>query len=178
MILAVDPGIASCGWAVVRPKTGRVVDLGVVISEPGVGEKSTDRARRITRLADKLADVIEDHDCDAIAAEQMLFHGKINAVVSQLLPWGALLGLAAALDLDVLEVPAKVWQPAVLGRVVPYDELADKLRAFVASQVELKLLAIARSKRTHALDAVGVGLYAALANATRVRNVVEAAQPC
>lgn len=173
MILAVDPGIASCGWAVVRPKTGRVIDLGVWTSAPGAAVKSTDRARRITRLADKLADVIEEHDCDAIAAEQMLFHGKINAVVSQLLPWGALLGLAAALDLDVVEVPAKKWQLAMLGRSVPYDELADHLRAFVANQAEVRLLAIPRGERTHAFDAVGVGLYAALANATRVRNVQE-----
>lgn len=173
MILAVDPGIASCGWAIVRPKTGRVVDLGVWTSDPTDTTKSTDRARRITRLADYLADRIDEHDCDAIAAEQMLFHGRINAVVSQLLPWGALLGLAAALDLDVLEVPAKTWQAAVLGRLVAYDELKDSLSTFVASQAELKLLAIPRGKRTHALDAVGVGLYAALATATRVRRVQE-----
>src|SRR5207253_3029561 len=108
MILAVDPGIASCGWAVVRPRTGRVLDLGVLISKPAQGvDKSTDRARRIAWMASDLADVVEKYDCDGIAAEQMLFHGKINAVVSQLLPWCALLGLAVALDLDVLEVPAK-----------------------------------------------------------------------
>lgn len=174
MILAVDPGIASCGWAVVRPRTGRVVDLGVITSSPAKGTKSTDRARRITRIAYELTGVVCAHDCDVIAAEQMLFHGTINAVVSQLLPWGALLGLAAALDMDVLEVPAKVWQAAVLGRVVPYDELADSLRTFVAAQAERKLVTIARSKRTHALDAVGVGLYAALSTPTRVRTVAGA----
>lgn len=177
MILAVDPGIASCGWAVVRPKTGRVLDLGVLVSKPAEGvDKSTDRARRIAWMADDLADVVEKYDCTAIAAEQMLFHGKINAVVSQLLPWGALLGLAAALDLDVLEVPAKTWQAAVLGRVVSYDQLAYELRVFVANQAELKLLAIARSQRTHALDAVGVGLYASFAKPTRVRSVMEAVE--
>lgn len=176
MILAVDPGIASCGWAVVRPRTGRVLDLGVLTSSPSGADKSTDRARRIARMADALADVVEAYDCDVIAAEQMLFHGKINAVVSQLLPWGALLGLAAAMDMDVIEVPAKTWQAALLGRVVPYDQVADSLRAFVASQAEIKLLSIAKSERTHALDAVGVGLYAALAAATRVRVVRQEAR--
>lgn len=175
MILAVDPGIASCGWAVVRPRTGRVLDFGVWTSSPGVAEKSTDRARRITNLADLLVDLAEDHDCTTIAAEQMLFHGKINAVVSQLLPWGALIGIAASLDMVLLEVPAKTWQAALLGRKVPYDELADHLKAFAVHQAEIKLLAIAKSERTHALDAIGVGLYAALAKATRVRTMLEVA---
>lgn len=171
MILSVDGGIANCGWAVVTPKTGRVLDLGVWLSSPTSGvEKSTDRARRIRDLSKVLLDVIRAYGCTAIAAEQMLFHGKINAIVSQLLPWGALLGLAEVLDLGVYEVPAKTWQPAILGRKVTYAVLERELARFIRGQAEAKLLAVTPSKRTHAVDAVGVGLFASLSPATCVRR--------
>jgi Holliday junction resolvasome RuvABC endonuclease subunit len=163
VILAVDGGIANCGWSVIGPK-GRVVDLGVFLSEPTEGvEKSTDRARRIRDLTKTLVDVIRAHGCTAIAAEQMLFHGKLNAVISQLLPWGSVLGIAECLDLYLYEVPAKTWQKAMLGRKVSYELLEKKLAKFVSGQAESKLWAIPPKKRTHALDSVGVGLFATLA---------------
>jgi Holliday junction resolvasome RuvABC endonuclease subunit len=170
VILAVDGGIANCGWSVVAPK-GRVLDLDVFLSSPTEGvEKSTDRARRIRDLSKALLEVIRAYGCTAIAAEQMLFHGKLNAVVSQLLPWGALLGIAEVLDLELYEVPAKTWQPAMLGRKVSYEQLEKKLARFVKGQAEAKLLSITPSKRTHALDSVGVGLYATLAKPTAIRR--------
>lgn len=171
MILAVDGGIANCGWSVVTPSTGRVLDLGVWLSEPTKGvEKSTDRARRIRDLSKSLLEVIRAYGCNAIAAEQMLFHGKINAVVSQLLPWGMLLGLAEVLDLYLYEVPAKQWQPAVLGRKVPYEKLERELARFIRGQAEAKLLAVTPSKRTHAVDSVGVGLFTVFGKPTCVRD--------
>jgi Holliday junction resolvasome RuvABC endonuclease subunit len=171
LILAIDSGIANCGWSILQPKPARVVDLGVWLSSPNSEvEKSTDRARRIDNLSDLLVDLVKHYGCDSIAAEQMLFHGKLNAVVSQLLPWGSLLGIAAALNLTVYEVPAKQWQPAVLGRKAPYEQLERELGHFIRGQAEAKLLGIPRAKRTHAIDSVGVGLFATFKPATCVRR--------
>jgi hypothetical protein len=163
VILAVDGGIANCGWSVIGPK-GRVVDLGVFLSEPTEGvEKSTDRARRIRDLTKTARRPRHSrYGCTAIAAEQMLFHGKLNAVISQLLPWGAP-GDRRVSGPHLYEVPAKTWQKAMLGRKVSYELLEKKLAKFVSGQAESKLWAIPPKKRTHALDSVGVGLFATLA---------------
>jgi hypothetical protein len=170
VILAVDPGL-TCGWAVVRPRTGRVVDVGLL--EPPIDHgpaRSTDRARRVAAQGRELVAVIERHGCTAIAAEAMLCHGTTNAVVPQVLCWGDLIGIAVARGLALYEVVAKDWQHAILeceGKV-DYDLVAKHIAAFVAHQVGEQLAAIAPSKRTHVYDAIGVGLYAALSRPIRI----------
>lgn len=165
MILAVDPGYAKCGWAVIRPRTARVVAIGVVLTEQDKRvDKSTDRARRTAFVIGRLQELAKHHACSTIAAEQALQHGAAAAIAANLLPWGALTGLAVALGAALHEVPAKLWQHAVMPGCtkIDYEQLERKLGAFVAGQAELELLAIARGHRTHALDAVGVGLLVAL----------------
>jgi hypothetical protein len=177
VMLCLDGGIANVGWSIMDPKTCRVPDLGLWTSSPTTAEgvaKSTDRARRIgggrDSLSDLLVELVQRHNVSVIAAEEMLFHGKLNAVISQLLPWGAILGIAAALDLAVYSVPAKSWQPAMLGRKVSYEVLELELGKFIMGQAEAKLLSIPASLRTHPLDSVGVGLYAKFCKPPRVRS--------
>lgn len=184
MILAVDPGYAKCGYAIVKPRTGRVVELGVIVTEQDerVGksiDKSTDRARRISLVSRRLAERARAHAITTIAAEQMLMHGAAAAVAANVLPWGAVAMLAAVLNVDLHEVPAKLWQHAVLpGRPgkVDYDELARQLEKFAGDQVWRDLAAVDKPNRTHALDAVGVGLFMALTTgATRIARAEAAA---
>lgn len=177
MILAVDPGYAKCGWAVVEPGTARVAALGVIVTEQDKrADKSTDRARRVVGIARQLAGIVCARKCHTIAAEQMLGHGAAAAVAANMLPWGALIGLGVALGLELREVPAKAWQHAAIamrGRKVDYRELAQELETFVRTHAEPDLLRIATGDRTHALDAVGVGLYAAMTSkATSIAEVV------
>jgi hypothetical protein len=95
-----------------------------------------------------------------------------DGVDTNLLPWGVLVGLAVMLRAELLEVPAKVWQRAVLptaAKKVDYDDLARELTAFATGQAEQDLLRVPRPERTHALDAVGIGLFVALTSgATRI----------
>jgi hypothetical protein len=171
VILAVDPGM-TCGWAVVRPRTGRVVDVGVL--EPPLDSaigRSTDRARRVAAQGRELVAAIERHGCKAIAGEQMLCHGSTRAVVPQVLCWGQLVGIAVARELELYEVSAKDWQHAIAPEAdgaIDYELVSKHIAAFVADQVGEQLAAIAPSKRTHVYDAIGVGLYAALARPIRI----------
>ncbi len=174
MILALDPGLGTLGYAVVTPKTARVRELGTLTSEPTPGViDSTDRARRAVRQAATLYEIGRRHRCTAIAAEAMSFGGPPKArhamAIALCLSWGAIAGLAAALDIDLLEVTPKSWQHAILPGVtkIDYDAVFAALSAFVG---EAELNAIPASLRNHALDAVGVGVYAALIpNATAIR---------
>lgn len=167
MILAVDPGLASCGWAVVEQTSARVIDFGVITTEPDKAiPKSTDRARRAATLARELDARAALHRCDVISAESMLLFGNVNAATSQVLCWGALIALAHVHGMGVVEVRAKDWQHAVMPgtKKVSYPKLERALTSFVGSRIER----IEKQLRTHALDAVGIGIYTALRPVARV----------
>jgi Holliday junction resolvasome RuvABC endonuclease subunit len=176
MILALDGGTASLGYAVMRPRSGAVLELGTITSKPHPGvAQTTDNARRITRAFDTLERVARTHGVITIAAEAVSLGGPPKARLSMAttlnLFWGAAIGLARQLNTDLLEVTPKEWQHAVLGRTdkVAYDELFAALSVYVSGQTHM-LNAIPQGERNHALDAVGVGLYAALtSNPTRIR---------
>lgn len=163
MILAVDPGIATCGWAVAAPGTGRIERCGVITTEKnGRVSRSVDRARRVAFVAQQLASVA--NGCTTLAAEAPLGFGSIHAVAPQQLAWGALVQLGAGLRMTVLEVTAKAWQHAVMpdAKRIDYAELERVLHAHVSVDAAAALDDIPNALLTHALDACGVGLLAAL----------------
>lgn len=175
MILAVDPGLGTCGWAVMRPRTGRVLDLGVITSEPDRDtDEWTDRTRRTSVQSHLLANIVEQYECTIVAAEAISLGGPPKArqrmAASLCLSWGSLVGLAEGMGLELYEVPPKLWQHAILPKVkrISYTELFARLESFVGAQQVGQLKAITPSLRNHALDAVGVGIYAALSTAVRI----------
>lgn len=179
MILAVDPGLATCGYAVVTPGTGRVLELGTLLSEPDPDvDDSTDRARRAWVQGHALGIVARRHGCSVVAAEAMSFGGPPKArfamAVSLGLSWGVLASLAVAIGAELLEVPPKKWQRAVdpnCGKKVDYKVVFAKLSDFISGDPRAQLYAIAERHRNHAIDAVAIGLYAALRDdMTRIAN--------
>jgi Holliday junction resolvasome RuvABC endonuclease subunit len=172
VILAVDPGIGNVGWAIMS--RSRVVDLGVWTSTPDSAlGKSTDRARRIHSLSLELRRLYRVHGCTIVAAEQALSFGRTSGLIGQALVWGALTMLAAEHGCDLVEVTAKQWQRAVLPDTkakVDYEQLELKLERYVLTMQggEAMLMRIHPEQHTHALDAVGVGLFTALRPTTRV----------
>lgn len=173
MIFAVDGGLATCGWAVVS-WSGRVDAIGFFGSKPDPKLTITaDRAVRSARLARELGAAMRGRGIEAIVAERMSFPPRAGhaATASICLGWGVLTGLAAAKQLEVVEVGAKTWQRAVVPAAVDekdsdaidYDVVFRHLAGYVAEQPAAQQLeAIAKRNRTHPLDAVGVGVYAAM----------------
>lgn len=169
MILAIDPGLATCGWAVVTPRTGRVLALGVLLSQPDAKlDESTDRARRASVQAIALRQVARSTGCTTIAAEAMSFGGPPNArfamAVSLGLSWGVIAGLAVATGAELLEIPPKRWQHAIdpEATTIDYEVVFRKLSEFVAGAASTQLAAIKERHRNHAIDACGIGVFAAL----------------
>lgn len=164
MILGVDPAMATCGWAIVAPRTGLIRRCGVITTTKKQGVPlGTDRARRVAHVAAELADLAYAYQCTTIAAEAPLGFGSIHAVAPQQLVWGALISLGVARNMPVLEVPAKVWQHAVMPGVkrIDYAELERVLYDHVGAESEA-LDGIPNDLLTHALDAAGVGVLAAV----------------
>lgn len=169
MILAIDGGLATLGWAVVEPRTGRVFDLGFSSTKPADDNVQRDRLIRERIQADRIVALIRQHGITYIAGEGLSWMGRppIAMVAAACLSWGALVGICAALDIRSIDVPPKTWQHAVLnvGSKVDYEELFGLLEVYleVTSPIAYrKLTAIAKSNREHPADAVGVGVYAAM----------------
>lgn len=172
MLLGVDPGYARCGWAVVDPRTARVVALGVILTakDPKVS-LATDRARRMAVVAKQLATIAAEHNVTAIAAEEPLGFGAAAAVAANQLPWGAIVMLAVQRDYQLHGVAAHAWQHAVLGteRINPetgkrapvdYEQVERALLSYVdAAQISLD---VPPHLKNHALDACGIALLVAL----------------
>lgn len=183
MILAVDSALANLGWAIVRPGTGRVVDLGVSVTKPTKGaDEWTDRGRRIAHQAKVLADLVERYDVRTIAAEGISIGGslpvKYNMAVSLCLAWGMFAGVAEGMGCALVQVMAKQWQHAVTDSPtkINYDDLFARLCVFVGEQQGAALSTIDQDLRNHAVDAVGVGVYAALLSGTPISATDERRQ--
>lgn len=172
MILAVDPGLATLGWALVEPGTGKLADLGVVIAKAAVaahGGVQRDRIARLIAQSGILGELVKRHDCSVIAIEAMSFppRAQVAAIASICLSWGALVGIAAVWGCSVVDVAPKTWQHAVLNLKgkVDYDAVFAALSSYVLTTsptCHAKLEAIPKGHRNHALDAIGVGVYAAM----------------
>jgi Holliday junction resolvasome RuvABC endonuclease subunit len=182
VILAVDPGLATCGWAVLDD-AGRVSNLGVIITErDSVVSEATDRARRAAHQGAVLAELVHRYNCGAIACEAMSFGGPPSAryhmAISVGLSWGVVTGIARTTGIALYSVPPKLWQRAVqpeAKKKIDYPKLEAALAAYVDEHAMLALAVITKSHRNHPLDAVGIGLFVALRREQADRIVNEGA---
>jgi Holliday junction resolvasome RuvABC endonuclease subunit len=170
VILGVDTGIATCGWAILDETRCSFVDLGVLIQKPIEGAKLTlDRVQRSNALANVLAK--HAPGCKTVVVEQLSL-GMPGAIakLSVGLSWGVVLGIVAMLDPAprLLTIPPQRWQREVLpnaGRKVDYDELARSAAAHLLSRhprAAAALEAIPERHRNHAIDAAMIALCGAL----------------
>lgn len=171
MILAVDPGLATFGWAVVA-RTGAVRACGVLVSKPDPKRtKAADRVRRASDQAALVQRLASTYLARAIVAETMSFapRSSASAKIGIGMSWGGLIGVAAARGVPLLDVPPKTWQRAIVPAApgesdraaIDYDQVFTALAAYVDPNAT-GLAAVPKGQRNHALDACGVGVYAAL----------------
>lgn len=169
MILAVDPGLAKCGWAIVRPGSGAIVELGVLAQDrENAYDVSTDRIQRTAVQSLLFGDLVVRHGITTIIGEAVTLggpvHVKLAMSVGLHLSWGVLTALACDRGLALYEVPPKVWQHAVQPdrKKIHYPSLESAMASHVGPQVGAQLACIAAGNRNHALDACGIGMLYAL----------------
>lgn len=170
MLLAIDPGLASLGYAIVD-QNGAVHELGVMLSEsnPKLG-KHADRQLRLEEQATRLDNLMRrwQQYLTGIVAEELSFNVKRHTqVVSLCLSWGGIVGLARKYSVAIRSVPPKTWQRAVApaavkGKAIDYEIVFELLSKYVGEQCRIQLVAIAPRHQNHSLDAVGVGVFAAM----------------
>lgn len=70
IVLGIDPGLANTGYGVVASDGGRLVALdgGVVTTPAGLAIEL-----RLARIAERVSALLDEHDCDAVALEELYF---------------------------------------------------------------------------------------------------------
>lgn len=158
VILGIDPGIASCGWAVVD--RSRPIDCGTLVTERDSSlDRSVDLARRTQSIGLDVASLVDKYGCHCVVAESALLHGNVRAAAGQLACWGALTAITAVRGLRLLSVRAVDWQRAVMGEgKIKYDVVAKSVTSFAGPLIDR----VPKGQRTHAIDAIGIALYGLL----------------
>ena len=171
MILGIDTGLATCGWALLDETTRQFQDLGVIEQPKSPAMNVTlDRAVRTNKQAQVLAGKLVG--CSMIVVEQMSFPpgAGINAAVPIALSWGVVVGLVASMPVRprLLTVSPQKWQRAVqpnAGKRIDYDEIAHTAAQYILSkhpQASMALQLLPKAQQSHAIDAAMIALMGAL----------------
>jgi crossover junction endodeoxyribonuclease RuvC len=75
IVLGIDPGLANAGYGVVARRGQRLVALdGGVIHTPATGRLEA----RLTAVHERVRELLDEHDCDAVALEQLYFGQNVR----------------------------------------------------------------------------------------------------
>lgn len=177
MILGIDTGLATCGWALFSPEQRRFTGLGV-IELPKSSRKvhaNVERVQRAAKQANEVRDILDGPAFMAggeltVVVEQMSFGGGANSIAPIALSWGIVLGLIARQQHStrLLTIAPQRWQRLVqpaAKRKVNYPKLERAMTGYLdksSHEAFVALQVLPRSKRNHAIDACALALVGAL----------------
>lgn len=147
-VLGIDPGLATCGYAVVEKTTTgeRAITAGVI--RTGSDEPV---ASRLAELYRDLSAVVREHATDVMAIEQVFTNRNLMTAISVGRASGVALLVAAQADIPVYEYTPSAIKAAVAG----YGKATkEQIRYVVASRLKLA----ARPEPADAADALAIAL--------------------
>lgn len=112
LVLGVDPGTATTGYGLVRERAGRLeaLDYGVVTTS-----KDLPLARRLLIIHHELAGLIQVHQPDAVAVEELFFNRNVRTALAVGQARGVVLLTAASAGVPVAEYTPPEVKQAVTG---------------------------------------------------------------
>lgn len=170
MILGFDPGLASTGFCVLDKKKGKVIDSGVIKTEP-----KDERETRLFLLRNSVRAILQAYHSEDphVAIEDFIFQKRLKKdghevplksaeVLNRVVQ--VIVSVTWELGLDVFLYSAPTIKDAIAGW-----RLADK--RMVGAAVSLRL-GESTPSNNHAIDACAVALYHAdlMLRQSRVRR--------
>jgi crossover junction endodeoxyribonuclease RuvC len=112
VVMGVDPGVAHTGFGVVRVAGGRMsaVDGGVIEVPPGEPAE-----RRLARIHDELAQLIDWHEPAALALEELYFGKNVRSAIAVGQARGVAMLAAAKAGLACFDYTPQTVKMAVCG---------------------------------------------------------------
>jgi crossover junction endodeoxyribonuclease RuvC len=146
VILGIDPGLASTGWALVERSGSRLraVDCGTLRTTP-----RTPHAERLRALFDGVTEVLARGPVGGAAVESWFVHTVSRSAMGMAEARGAVLVAIAAAGVEVVEYPPTEIKLAVTGSGRAEK---DQVRAMVAR------LTGHGARDAHAADAIAAAI--------------------
>jgi crossover junction endodeoxyribonuclease RuvC len=148
IVLGIDPGLASTGYGVVARRGGRLValDAGVIATPSELAQE-----RRLVTIRARVADVLTEHGCGAIALEELYFGQNVRSAFAVGHARGAAMLAGGELGLACFSYTPQQVKAAVCGSGrAGKDQVMRMVRA---------LLALDHYPRPdHAADALAVAI--------------------
>ena len=148
VILGIDPGLASTGYGVVARRGGRLVALdgGVIETAAALAQE-----RRLAEIHDAVQALIEEHDPDALALEQVYFGQNARTAFAVGQARGAAMLAAGQRGIDCFSYTPQQVKGAVCG--------SGRAEKGQVSRMVGALLALSEPPRSdHAADALAVAI--------------------
>lgn len=148
VVLGIDPGLATIGWAVVEKleRTNKIIDYGTITTP--AGRKLPDRLLTISQALDVL---IDKYDPEVVAVEELFFNTNVKTAMIVSHARGVIL-----LSIAKKGVPLYEYTPLQVKQAVVGYGRADKNQVQQMVKILLKLREI--PKPDDAADAVAVAL--------------------
>lgn len=179
IVIGVDPGFASFGWAAVElvPLGAepdrfnlepfglhqcheRVVELGVIRTEPSARKRSVraseDNVRRAREVYAALAVVLDRHHPVAVCAEAMSYPRCSSAAAKMSLGWGVLVASCAERGVPIVQCSPQEMKLAVAGsKSAGKVDVQEALTMRFGDDLGDMIAATNKTLREHVADAVG-----------------------
>lgn len=163
IVLGIDPGLANTGYGVVERRGGRLVALdGGVIKTPA----GLQIERRLASIAAGIRDLLSEHDCEAVALEELYFGQNARSAFAVGHARGVTMLVAGERGLPCFSYTPQQVKAAVCGH-----GRAGKKQ--VARMVQTLLALPQTPAEDHASDALAVALCHL--NGTPLADAVERA---
>lgn len=183
LLLGIDPGFASLGWALVEvqldeQRAAQLVAVGVLRTKKAAKKKhalsSDDNVRRARELFAGLSALEQVWRPALLCVEAMSYPRNASAAAKMSIAWGVVAALAELRELTVLQCSPQQLKVAACGAkdASKLDVLAALTRRYPT--LILKLADTPRGQWEHPVDALGA-VHAAL-NTNVVKTLREGAQ--
>ena len=148
IVLGIDPGLANTGYGVVARDGGRLVALdgGVIETPSGLATE-----RRLAHIAGCIKEILDEHECDAMALEQLYFGQNAHSAFAVGQARGVVMLAAGERDIPCFSYTPQQVKSAVCG-----NGRAGKDQ--VARMVQALLTLPEMPASDHASDALAVGV--------------------
>lgn len=152
IILGIDPGIASCGWAVIKKNVlpGRdrlqIADCGVIKTPP-----SETLGKRLFIIGSELEKIIQELKPVAAAVEEIFFAKNVKTAITVSHARGAILLTCAKMGLEICEFTPLQVKQALTG----YGQATKSQVGYMVKNI-LKLKELPKDDNT--VDAIAIGI--------------------
>lgn len=164
VLLGIDPGFASIGYAALELKTNKVLEFGLLRSKKANKKQRLlaveDNLRRAIDIATSINELLShlniQYSVNAICAEAMSFPRNASVAAKVSMCWGIMADISANHGVEILQVSPQEVKKAVYGAKNATKEDIQRVLQGLYPETTLFAESIPRTLHEHPFDALAV----------------------